>query len=425
MGAATSDVRLILAIALSAALAACTTGSRTAAAPATGPTPIVIGVLAGLTGQGAVDAAEIHLNVDLAIAQANALGGINGHPLQAAYADTRADPTLAARLARQLVDQSHASVLLGGVLSSECLAIQQAAASLGVVYMTASGCPSVELTSEHCNRDTFRLMPAGPQIAGPLASYLVATYGHRWAVLYPQYAFGEAQLKLYQAALTAAGAAPPLGIGVPLGEQDPAQYVNRIPTDGSVDGVINVENGADLTAVDTALRASGAAGRLPVVFSGGKEQFGGTYPDDVDGFLFASIHLSAPDDNADNDRVYETAFAAQVLKEPQLAEVLGGPSKAVTGGSGYQTYAAMSALRQTMLASKFTGRNDTPRLIAALESFASPRSPDFPAGAVQINRADHQGAATIAIAQVAGQSEQLLQSIPPEALPPIGSCKIS
>jgi hypothetical protein len=85
----------------------------------------------------------------------------------------------------------------------------------------------------------------------------------------------------------------------------------------------------------------------------------------------------------------------------------------------------VSALRQTMIASKFVDRSDTPRLIAALESFSSPRSPEFPAGAVQINKADHQGAATIHVARVAGQTEQLLQSVPPEALPPIGSCKMS
>jgi ABC-type branched-subunit amino acid transport system substrate-binding protein len=367
----------------------------------------------------------MHLNVDLAIAQTNAMGGIDGHPLQAVFADTRADPALATRLARQLVDQSHASVLLGGVLSSECLAIQQTAVKLGVVYLTASGCPSVELTSEHCDRYTFRLMPDGPQIAGPLASYLVSTYGRRWALLYPQYAFGETQRKLFNAALMAAGAAQPLEIGIPLGEQDPAQYVNRIPMDGSVDGIINLENGADLTAVDSGLRLSGAADRLPVVFSGGKEQFGGVYPADVDGFVFASVHLSSPVESTGDDATYETAFASQVLKEPQLAEVLGGPGRAVAGGSGYQTYATVSALRQTMIASKFVDRSDTPRLIAALESFSSPRSPEFPAGAVQINKADHQGAATIHVARVAGQAEQLLQSVPPEALPPIGSCKMS
>lgn len=422
----TLRVRWIALTTLAVLLTACTIGKRpSSGVPAgAGPVPITIGVLAALTGQGAVDAAEMHLNVDLAIAQTNASGGIDGHQIRAVYADSRGDPILAVKLAGQLVQQDHAAVVVGGVLSAECLAIEQEAARIGVAYLTASGCPSVEVTSKYCNKNTFRMMPVGPQIVTPLAKYIVATYGAHWAIVYPDYAFGQAQLQLYASALSAAGAAAPLEIAIPLGEQDPAPYAARIPTDGSIDGIINAENGADLTAVDSALRSSGAAGRLPVIFSGGKEQFGGAYPDDVDGFVFASVHLSTPAAGANDDRNYATAFAEQVLKQPQLAEILGGPTRAVAGGSGYQTFVAMSALRQAMLAAHFTGRADTPKLIAALEDFRSAAGPAFPAGDVEMNKIDHQGAATVAIARVAGQSEELLQSVPPGELPPLGSCRV-
>jgi len=420
-------VKCFLLIVLAATVAGCTTGTRP---PPDGPSasagaPITIGVLAGLTGQGAVDAAEIHLNVDLAIVQANAAGGIVGHPLQAAYADTHGDQALATRLARQLVEQDHAAVLIGGVLSAECLALEQAAASLEVVYLTASGCPAVALTAGRCSKYTFRILPAAPQLIAPLARYVTNVYGNRWAILYPDYAFGQAQARTYETALAASGASPPLEIAIPLGEQDPAPYVARIPIDGTIDGIINAENGADLTAVDLALRQSGNASHLPVVFSGGKEQFGGTYPDSVDGFLFSTVHVSnLPADMSADDRAYATAFAEQVTEQPQLAALLGGPTRAVSGALGYQTYATISALRQTMLATHFTSRSDTQRLIAALETFAAPAGADFPGGAIQMNRADHQGTATVYIARVAGQTVEILQSVPPGDVPPIGTCRV-
>jgi ABC-type branched-subunit amino acid transport system substrate-binding protein len=416
----------LVAIALVTVSAACTTGKGSnAGGQATGPTPITIGVLAGLTGQGAVDAAEMRLNVDLAITQTNASGGIAGHPLQAVYADTGGDAQSAVGEARQLVAQQHASVLVGGVLSAECMALAHEAAQLKVVYMTASGCPTADLTAQHCNAYTFRLMPAGGQVAGPLARYVAGKFGPHWAIIYPDYAFGRTQLQLYQTALTAAGADPPLAIAVPLGEQDPSPYVDRVREDSAVNGVINLEDGADLTAINSALRESGIADRLPIVFSGSKERFGGAYPADVDGFIFATTHLSTPESGGGADKTYEQAFAEQVLKEPQLAELLGGPGKSVAGQSGYQAYATMSALRLSMLDTGFTGSTGTPKLIEALASMEAPEGPDLPGGAVRMNAADHQGAATLSIARVSGQEEQLLQTVPAQDVPSIGSCKVS
>jgi branched-chain amino acid transport system substrate-binding protein len=386
--------------------------------------PIVIGVLADLTGQGAIEAAEIHLNVDLAVAQINAAGGIGGRTLQAVYADPRGDPALARKLARQQVDQQGASVLLGGVLSAECLALTQSAVDLGGVYLTASGCPTAEVTAEYCNKNSFRVLPAGPQLIAPLASYAVSTYGRRWAILYPDYAFGQAQMQAYDAAFTSAGASLPLRIGIPLGDQDPATYVSRIPTDGSIDGLINAETGADLAAVDGVLTEAGVSSRMPVVFSGSKEQFAGSYPDAVNGFLTATPHASSPVDPGDDERAYAAAFGEAVNRQPQMAALLGGPSKAVPGALGYQTYATMSALRLAMEAANFTGRPDTARLIQALESLSVTGGPDFPAGAMQMNRPDHQGSATVQIVRVSGQREEVLQTVPPENIPRIGRCQV-
>src|SRR5919197_475792 len=91
---------------LALVLAACTPASTTpAAAPTTAPaaggqakpaaaptgSPIKVGVLDDITGIGAIEGALMRISVELVVQQANASGGVNGHPLQVIYADPKGD----------------------------------------------------------------------------------------------------------------------------------------------------------------------------------------------------------------------------------------------------------------------------------------------------------------------------------------------
>jgi hypothetical protein len=97
----------------------------------------------------------------------------------------------------------------------------------------------------------------------------------------------------------------------------------------------------------------------------------------------------------------------------------------VPGISGYQAYTTITALKEGMIAAGFSGRQDTDRLISALERLKAPQGPDFPGGAFAMSRSDHQGAMTTYIARVDGQREEVLSTFPPDKTPPIGTCKVS
>src|SRR5579859_7526927 len=103
-------------------------------------TPIKIGYMADANGTSAPIAAGMHLGTDLAVQQVNAAGGINGHPLQVTYVDPQSDPTQASQMATQLIQTDKVDVLMGAVLSSECLVVQQLVAKLQVVYLPTFGC---------------------------------------------------------------------------------------------------------------------------------------------------------------------------------------------------------------------------------------------------------------------------------------------
>jgi ABC-type branched-subunit amino acid transport system substrate-binding protein len=231
------ELRVLAALAVALCLIACNVSPR--ASPAIAPrskatgNPIKIGYMADANGASAPVGAGMHLGTDLAVQQVNAAGGINGHPLQVVYVDPHSDPTQVIQVATQLINDDQVDVLMGAVLSSECLEVQRLAARLQVLYLPTFGCAAEEFSSVSCNRYSFRFAPVGRQQLAPLVDFIVKTYGRRFAMMYSDYAYGYSQLNAYTDELAKRDAAIVLAIAVPSNEPNLAPYVRKIPTDGS------------------------------------------------------------------------------------------------------------------------------------------------------------------------------------------------
>jgi branched-chain amino acid transport system substrate-binding protein len=74
-------------------------------------------------------------------------------------------------------------------------------------------------------------------------------------------------------------------------------------------------------------------------------------------------------------------------------------------------YEAMNALKVAMVASKFEGRNDTDKLIEALEGLEMKESDDFPQGDKTLRKADHQAFLREFLYVVEGGSFKLLETV--------------
>ena len=410
---------------------AATTAAPPAAKPAqnggqaTG-TPIKIGYEADANGTSAPIAAGMHIGTDMAVQQINAAGGINGHPIQITYVDPQSDPTQASQMATQLIQNDKVDVLMGAVLSSECLVVQQLVAKLQVVYLPTFGCAAEEFSTQFCNRYSFRFEPVGRQTLAPLVDYIVKNYGKNWAMMYSDYAYGQSQLKAYTDALGQQGASITLPIPVPQNEPNLAPYVTKIPTDGSVNGVIiNGLGAGDLTRVSLALGQYGIAGKVQVIGNSGRDVYGGSYPDFLKGSVAApQPYISGQPPNNPYGEAYDKAFAEMAQKEPDWANIFGGADKALPFEAYYQ-YSAMMALKSAMLAAGFGGRADTEALIAALEKVNIPLGPDAPGGAIIMNPQDHQGAQTMYVYRIAGpQEEEILATIPADQVPKFNACHV-
>ena len=389
-------------------------------------TPIKIGYLADANGTSAPIAAGMHLGTDLAVQQINAAGGVNGHPIQVMYVDPQSDPTQASQMATQLIQTDKVDVLMGAVLSSECLVVQQLVLKLQVVYLPSFGCAAEEFSTQFCNRYTFRFEPVGRQALGPLVDYIVKTYGKSWAMMYSDYAYGQSQLRAYTAELGKLGATITLPIPVPQNEPNLAPYVTKIPTDGSVNGVIiNGLGAGDLTRVSLALGQYGIAPKVQVIGNSGRDVYGGSYPEFLKGSVAApQPYITGQPPNNPYGEAYEKGWKDITQKEPEWANIFGGADKALAF-EGYYQYSAMMALKSAMVAGRFSGRSDSEALISALEKVNLPLGPDAPGGAIMMNPADHQGAQTLYVYRVAGpQDEEILATIPADQVPKFNTCHV-
>ena len=399
--------------------------AKPAAGAATG-TPIKIGYLADSNGTSAQIGAGMHLGTDLAVEQVNAAGGINGHPLQIIYVDPQSDPTQAGQMATQLVQTDKVDVLLGAVLSSECLVVQQLAAKLQTVYMPTFGCAAEEYSTTSCNHYSFRFQPVGRQLIAPLAQYITTTYGKNWAMAYSDYAYGQSQLKAYTDELAKYDAKITVPIPIPQNEPNLAPYVTKVPTDGTVNGVIiNGLGAGDLTRTSLALGQYGLAPKVQVIGNSGRDVYGGSYPDFLTGSVNAQTYLTGQPPGNPYGEAYEKAWRDMATRQPEWSNIFGGADKAMAF-QGYLQYTALMALKTGMIAANFSGRADTEKLIGALENVNIPLGPDAPGGGIIMNKGDHQGAQTVYVYRVAGpQQEELLATVQPDKIPPLGTCKAS
>lgn len=426
---------LALLLGLTALLAACGGGgnsSKSASTPAASAgsataankSPIKVGVLADITGGFATQGADIRIGAEAARDVINAAGGVNGHPLQLVFADPKSDPAEAVKVAQDLVQQDHVDVLIGAVGSPECLGIEQLAPKLQTVYMTSAGCANEQLTAQSCNKYTFRTQTVGKQQTIPFSKVIVDRVGKRWAMMYQDYAFGQSNFQAYKEALTQSGGSIVTPIAFPLNEPNIAPYVSKIPTDGSVDGVITGFGGADALRAAQAIEQFGIDKKLPSVGFQDASAYGGTYPPSTNGGLGFTFHPSKPIPGNEFSKRFDDAFRAAAAKDADIAKIIGGADRPA-GSTGYVAYTSLTTLKVGMQNANFSGRQDTEKLISAIENIdVKQPSMDYPTGGFKMNKNDHQGANPMFIFKVNGQTEDLIQTIPVDQIPSIGNCHV-
>ena len=185
--------------------------------------------------------------MELAVEEINAAGGINGKKVELITRDDNANPGDAVRVAEELISREKVDVLTGTFLSNTGMAVADFAKQKKVFFL--AGEPLTDkLTWQGGNEYTFRLRPGTYMQAAMLVPEAVKMKKKRWAVVYPNYEYGQSAVAAFKALLKAAQ--PDVEFvaeqAPPLGKLDAGSVVQAL-ADSKPDAIFNVLFGADLS----------------------------------------------------------------------------------------------------------------------------------------------------------------------------------
>lgn len=140
---------------------------------------------------GVAQSSQAYRNgADLAVAEINAAGGLLGRNLELISRDDSGSPDEAVRHAEALIKADRVDVLTGSMLSNVALAVARTAASEKKLFVVGDAL-SDAITLDKGNRYTFRLRPSTYTQAAMLAEAAAKLPGRRWAIVAPNYEYGQ------------------------------------------------------------------------------------------------------------------------------------------------------------------------------------------------------------------------------------------
>ena len=185
--------------------------------------------------------------MDLAIEEINAAGGVNGKKLELIIRDDNANPGEAVRAAEELFSREKVDVLTGSFLSHIGLALTDFAKQKKVFFL-ASEPLTDKIVWQNGNRYTYRLRTSTYMQVAMLVPEAVAMKKKRWAIVYPNYEYGQSAAASFKELLKAAQ--PDVEFvaeqAPPLGKVDSGSVVQAL-ADAKPDAIFNVLFGADLS----------------------------------------------------------------------------------------------------------------------------------------------------------------------------------
>ncbi len=184
--------------------------------------------------------------MDLAVEEVNAAGGVNGIKIEVVTRDDNANPGDAVRAAEELLSAEKVDLLAGGFLSNIGVALTDFAKQRKVVYVASEPLTN-KIVWEGGNKYTFRLRPSTYMQAAMLVPEAAKLKKKRWAVVYPNYEYGQSAVATFKKLLTAAQ--PNVEFvsdqATPLGKVDAGAVAQAI-ADAKPDAIYVVLFGADL-----------------------------------------------------------------------------------------------------------------------------------------------------------------------------------
>ena len=378
--------------------------------------PYRIGTMQPLSGAAAIIGKTALVGVQMAADRINKAGGINGRPIELIVADDESKPDVGRRKVEKLLVEDKVDVHVGGFLSNICLACMPVFEEYEVVNIITV-CLDTTLTTTKCNRYSFRPYDYAPAQAVAFAPYLVNKLGKKWHIAYADYAWGQSTRDAYVQEIKKAGGEIVETTGIPLGTADMTPFLSKVT--GNFDGLFGIFFGKDGVTIGNQAYDLGLTRKYKFAGDGALAESTNlpALGNKIEGFVGINRYvplLEPPLDTPWNKKFFDEAV-------PRLKAV--DPTASVPDRYVQSNFEAMNALKLGMEKSGFQGRDDTPKLIAALEGLEMKEGDDFPQGDKTLRKEDHQAFLREFIFEIHDGKYRIVEVVPKEktVFPP--ACK--
>ena len=307
--------------------------------------------------------------MELAVEEINAAGGVIGRKIELISRDDNANPGDAVRVAEELVSREKVDVLTGTFLSHIGLAITDFAKQKKIFFLAAEPLTN-KIVWDNGNHYTFRLRPSTYMQVAMLVPEAAAMKKKRWAVVYPNYEYGQSAAATFKQLMKAAQ--PDIEFvaeqAPPLGKVDSGSVVQAL-ADAKPDAIFNVLFGADLSKFVREGNTRGLfTGREVVSLLTGEPEYLDPLKNEapngwlVTGYPWDGIQIA-------EHKVFLAAYQKRFNDYPRLGTIVG--------------YSAIKSLAAGIAKAKST---DTEALVTAFRGLQV----DTPFGKITYRAQDHQ-----------------------------------
>jgi branched-chain amino acid transport system substrate-binding protein len=259
----------------------------------------------------------------MAVEDINAAGGVLGKKLEVISRDDGANPGDAVRAADELVTGEGVNILCGTFLSNVGLAVTEFAGKKKMFFLGAEALTD-KMVWQNGNRYTFRLRASTYMQVAMLMPSALAANKKRWALVYPNFEFGQASAAAFKQMIKAKQ--PDVEFvteqATPLGKIDAGAVAQAID-DAKPDAIFSAEFGADLAQF---VREGNTRGvfkdRSVVALLAGEPEYLDTLKDDAPaGWIATGYPASAtvPPQNPE----FVAAYQKRYHEIPKLGAVVG------------------------------------------------------------------------------------------------------
>lgn len=321
----------------------------------------------------------------LALEEINAAGGVNGRLLEVVSREDGGTPGEAVRVAEELISRDRVAMLVGTFASHVGLAVSNLAARRKVVFIAAEPLTD-KIVWGNGNRYTFRLRPSTYMQVAMLVPEAARLQKRRWALVYPNYEYGQSATASFKKLLSAAqpGVAFVAEQAPALGKIDAGAVVQAL-ADARPDAIFSSLFAADLQKF---VREGNLRGlfRGTAVFNllAGEPEYLDTLKDETPAGWWVTGYPWREIDTPEH-RAFLAAYRARWQDYPRVGSVVGYAS----------LYTAANALRKA-------GSTDSGKLVAALEGLRM----STPFGPIEYRAIDHQSTMGAYVGQLAQRDGQ-------------------